>query len=193
MTPTRPATPAEQSTPIPTATHAALRPPRVPTDLLLEAHCAALAALDRFMAEPTAVATHRVLVFFQGEFVESGRGTEPECLALQAEARRHGDDARIASIVPEPIHARSAVFVGFSGGDSCWSGRRTYQERKLPNGQVELVCGRGLDDAHFASGGLHPFAMLKSKKSREASFVTCPECIRRIRAAGFVHAPKVSP
>lgn len=138
-------------------------------------------------------ATHRVLVFVRGEFLESGRGTKEECIALQAEARRNGDDARIASVEPEPIHARSATFVGFSGGDSCWSGRRVYQERKLRSGQVELVCGRGLEDAHEASGGLHPFATLKSKKSREAAFVTCPECVRRIRAAGFVHAPKASP
>jgi hypothetical protein len=138
-------------------------------------------------------ATHRVLVFFQGEFVESGRGSRLECLAIQAEARSNGDDARIANVEPEPIHARSMTFAGFSGGDSCWSGRRAYQERKLPNGQVELVCGRGLDDAHEASGGLYPFATLKSKKSRDAAFVTCPECVRRIRAAGFVNAPKVSP
>ena len=47
-----------------------------------------------------AVATHRVLVFFQGGLVESGRGTEQECIALQAEAHRHGDDARILPIEP---------------------------------------------------------------------------------------------
>lgn len=138
-------------------------------------------------------ATHRVLVFVRGEYLESGRGTRFECIALQAEARRHGDDARVASVAPEPVHARSLVFVGFSGGDSCWSGRRTYQERRLPNGQVELVCGAGLDDAHERSGELFPFVALKSKKSRDAGAVTCPECSRRIRAAGFVHAPKVLP
>lgn len=99
------------------------------------------------------------------------------------------------------IHARSLVFVGFSGGDSVNSGRRTYQERKLRDGQVELVCGLGLDDVHKAAvaahpgepGAHYPWATLKSKKSREAKFVTCPECVRRMRAAGFLRVSAARP
>jgi hypothetical protein len=103
------------------------------------------------------------------------------------------------SAVVEPIHARAMVYVGHAY--SPWGaghGKRTYTERHLKDGQVELVCGRGLDDAHNAAkssgvGELFPWATLRSKKSRDARHVTCPECIRRIRAAGFVHAPEVSP
>jgi hypothetical protein len=92
--------------------------------------------------------------------------------------------------VTEPIHARAMVYIGHAY--SPWGaghGKRQYSERRLPNGQVELVCGRGLDDAHKASGEQFPWATLKSKKSRDARLVTCPECVRRIRAAGFIHAP----
>ena len=145
------------------------------------------------------VPTHKVEVWYSYpdcEYVAIGGfdGSLEECEAKAAEERRADPDcrARAVPLTAEPIHARSLVFAGFSGGDSCWSGRRSYQERKLRSGQVELVCGRGLDDVCRWAGG-YPFVALKSKKSREAKAVTCPECARRIRAAGFVHAPKVQP
>ena len=90
------------------------------------------------------------------------------------------------------VHARSMVYAGHAY--SPWGaghGRRVYQERRRSDGQVELVCGKGLDDVAklFPS---EDFACLKSKRSREANLVSCPECARRIRAVGFVYAKKRS-
>jgi hypothetical protein len=88
----------------------------------------------------------------------------------------------------EIIHARSMVYEGHAY--SPWGagyGKRVYKERRLPNGQIELVCGAGLDDVHAVAPS--SWATLKSKKSRDAKLVTCPECAALIRAAGFAHAP----
>jgi len=90
------------------------------------------------------------------------------------------------------IHARAMEYEGHAY--SPWGagyGRRKYADRTLRDGQVELVCGLGLDDVH----AIAPFswATLKSKKSREAKLVTCPTCVERIRAVGFKHAPESKP
>lgn len=80
------------------------------------------------------------------------------------------------------VHARAMVYVGRAYSPWAGCGGRLYQERKLPSGDVELVCGRGLR-AEYDAGRL--FATLKSKSSREARSVTCPDCLARIRQAGF--------
>lgn len=87
------------------------------------------------------------------------------------------------------IHARVMAYQGHAYSPWAGSGRRQYSARRLKDGQVELLCGLGLDDVHKAAGpeNRFPWAVLKSKKSRDARYVTCPECLKRLQAAGFAH------
>lgn len=85
------------------------------------------------------------------------------------------------------IHARVLVYEGHAYSPWAGSGRRQYRDHTRADRQVELVCGRGLDDVH----SMTPWAWvtLRSKRTREARLVTCPVCAKRIAEAGFKYAP----
>ena len=87
--------------------------------------------------------------------------------------------------------ARVMVYAGHAYSPWAGSGRRQYSEpRDSKTNSVRFPCGALLDEVFAIDGGrVNGWAPLKSKRSREAKLVTCPVCVERIRAAGFVHAP----
>jgi len=104
--------------------------------------------------------------------------------------------AKVAAPQPPLIHARALTYAGHAHSGWSGHGRRKYQEPKLPDGQVRLVCGRGLDDVHKAATGTEnqfPWVALKSIRARDARFVTCPECARILREAYYRYAPPPPP
>lgn len=90
---------------------------------------------------------------------------------------------------PHPIHARVMTLQGNGPGWCGSPGRRVYSDRRAADGQVEFPCRKKLDDEHKASGEKHPWASVVSKRSREARYVTCPDCARWLRAFGYKYAP----
>lgn len=76
------------------------------------------------------------------------------------------------------IHARLMKFEGRGPGWCGSPGRVVRSERRNAAGSVLFACGRSLDEAHAE----HPFcwAVVKSDRSRERKYVTCPECRKAI-------------
>lgn len=89
------------------------------------------------------------------------------------------------------IHARVMRFEGRGPGWCGSPGRRVYTDRKDRAGAILMACGVKLDDAHAAE----PFswATIKSAKSRDRAFVTCPDCVRALAGAPWWCGPTTPP
>lgn len=95
------------------------------------------------------------------------------------------------------VHARVLRFDGHAYSPG-WVGKRVHRDTVDSSGAIVFPCGARLDVVHAAAVEANPtdtywhmpWAVLKSKRSREAALVTCPACLERIRAAGFVYAGK---
>lgn len=73
------------------------------------------------------------------------------------------------------MHARVLKFEGRGPGWCGSPGRVIRTDRRNKEGSVLFECGRSLDEEHAKQPWC--WATIKSPRSRERKFVTCPECL----------------